>query len=135
MRILLLLLIPFASFAQTGKVASNGTVTVRYETIAGITSIIIQNNSQLESVIEYEYNGLFHSVTLPWGRSVNFKTMDAYFLISARNITDLSSGSQWLDVDSRVRACEIKAIKSARLLTKIECNEIRLTTPAPIVLH
>lgn len=130
-----LLLLTFNCFSQTGKIASNGTITIRYETIAGITDIVIQNNSQLESVIEYKYNGFFHSITLPWGRSVNFKTMDGYFFISARNITDLSGGSQWLDVDSRVRACEIKAVKSARLLTKIECNEIRLTTPAPIVLH
>lgn len=132
---ILLLLIPFASFAQTGKIANNGTVTIRYETIAGITSVVIQNNSQLESVIEYEYNSSFHSVTLPWAQSVSFQTMDTYFLISARNITDLSGGSQWLEVDSRVRACEIKAIKSVKLLTKIECNEIRLTTPSPIVLH
>lgn len=121
---ILLLLIPFASFAQTGKIANNGTVTIRYETIAGITSVVIQNNSQLESVIEYEYNGLFHSVTLPWARSVSFQTMDTYFLISARNITDLSGGSQWLVADSKIRAEEIKAEKKTGILIKkMQCDE------------
>ncbi len=121
---ILLLFIPFASFAQTGKIANNGTVTIRYETIAGITNVVIQNNSQLESVIEYEYNGLLHSVTLPWAQSVSFQTMDAYFLISARNITNLSGGSQWLVADSKIRALEITAEKQSRILPpKIQCDE------------
>lgn len=123
-----LLLLTFNSFSQTGKITSNGTITIRYETIAGITNVVIQNNSQLESVIEYKYNGFFHLITLPYGRSVNFKIMDGYFFISARNITDLSGGSQWIDVDSRIRALEIKAEKKSRLQNKIQCDETNFSS-------
>ena len=132
---ILLLLIPFASFAQTGKIKGNGTVTVSFETIAGVTAISIQNNSSIESEIEYKYNGLFHSVTLPWAKSVKFQTMDSVFFISARNITDLSGGSEWLEVDSRIRATEITATKSIQLTRKIQCGEIYTTRRDSIILH
>lgn len=122
---ILLLLIPFASFAQTGKIAKNGAVQISFETTNGKTLVEITNTNQVRSRIDYKVNDSLTSVVLDHGGRVKFTIQEKDFVIKAINWDTYPGSAEWLKADSEIRAFGIGAEKNTNVKSpKMQCGEV-----------
>lgn len=133
MKILLILLLPFASFSQTGAIPSNASVTISFETMAGITDAWIRNDTDCKSEIEFKINGLSQSKVFEPHERFSFQLLAPDFKIEARNLT--CGSSEWVVGGSNILAVGIKVVykKTIKLQSKIQCDEIPPTPSAPVL--
>lgn len=118
--LLILLLFPITSLAQTGKYKTNVSVGIYFSE----GTFEITNKNQCPSVIQMAFLGDTVIIVLGPAKSYKFTTNENNFVLSARNTTNCvyTDDNRWLTIDSEIRALEIKLGQVKNTLIR-RCNE------------
>ena len=108
---ILLFIISIQASAQlvTGKYASNESIVIYFETIAGVNNITINNIDPCEAEVEILYNNVTTKVALGPTHQYKYTLMAPVFTIQVRKITicDYPDNTEWVVINSEIMALEI----------------------------
>lgn len=132
--LIFLLLVPIIGFTQiTGKIPSNGAVTIFFETKNSVTEGWIRNDQSIANDIEYSIDSITVIRSFSAYERLPFQIKKNKFVVKARNMTSIGN-NDWVIATSEILALNIKAKK--RIIPKqrkLQCDEIPTPTPDPPV--